>query len=92
MEDMLLPAPRKMIAKEAPKAEALDIPNVNGEARGLRRIHCMTTPATANPAPANNAPTIRTIRIFQITPPAPLVSKVMMYLTTSAKGMSIGPL
>ena len=92
IEVMLLPAPRKMMAKEAPKAAALDIPKVNGEARGLRRIHCITTPATARPAPANKAPKILTMRMFQMTPPAPFMSKVKMYLMTSKKGMLIGPL
>ena len=88
----LLPAPRKIMAKEAPKAAALDIPKVNGEASGLRRIHCITTPATASPAPANKAPIILTMRMFHMTPPAPLMSKVKMYLMTSTKDMLIGPL
>lgn len=91
MEVMLLPAPRKIMAKDAPNAEALDIPNVKGEASGLRRIHCITTPATARPAPANKAPTILTMRMFHMTPPAPFVSKVKMYLMTSVKGMLMGP-
>ena len=88
---MLLPAPRKMMAKEAPKAAALDIPKVNGEARGLRRMHCITTPATARPAPASKAPMILTRRMFQMTPPAPFISKVKMYLITSTKEMLMGP-
>jgi hypothetical protein len=92
IEVMLLPAPRKIMAKEAPKAAALDIPKVNGEARGLRRIHCITTPATAKPAPASKAPIILTKRMFQTTPPAPFISKVKMYLITSKKEMLIGPL
>ena len=91
VEVILLPAPRKIIAKEAPKAAELDIPKVKGEARGLRSIHCITTPATAKPAPANKAPMILTMRIFQMTRPVPTVSNVKMYLTTSVKGMSIGP-
>ena len=85
VEVMLLPAPRKIMAKEAPKAAALDIPKVKGEASGLRRIHCITTPATASPAPANKAPKILTRRMFQMTPPAPFMSKVKMYLMTSKK-------
>jgi hypothetical protein len=90
-EVMLLPAPRKMMAKEAPKAAALDMPKVKGEARGLRRMPCITTPATAKPAPANKAPTIRTMRMFHMTPPVPLMSKVKRDLITSTKGMLIGP-
>ena len=90
-EVMLLPAPRKIMAKDAPKAAAPDIPKVKGEANGLRRIHCITTPATANPAPASKAPTILTRRMFHITPPAPFTSKVKMYLITSKKEMLIGP-
>ena len=92
IEVMLLPAPRKIMAKDAPKAAALDIPKVNGEASGLRRIHCITTPATARPAPANKAPIILTKRMFQMTPPVPFASKVKMYLITSKNGMLIGPL
>ncbi len=91
IEVMLLPAPRKIMAKEAPKAAALDIPKVNGEANGLRRIHCITTPATARPAPASKAPTILTMRMFHMTPPAPFTSKVKTYLITSKKEMLIGP-
>jgi hypothetical protein len=91
MEVMLLPAPRKMMAKEAPNAEALDMPNVKGEARGLRRIHCITTPATARPAPAAKAPAILTMRMFQMVLPTPDASKVKRCLMTSMKGMLIGP-
>ena len=91
VEVRLLPAPRKMMAKDAPKAAALDIPKVKGEASGLRRIHCITTPATASPAPANKAPIILTMRMFHMTPPAPFMSKVKMCLMTSMKGMSMGP-
>jgi hypothetical protein len=67
------------------------MPKVKGEARGLRSMHCITTPATANPAPAAIAPTIRTIRMFQMVPPAPEVSKVKRYFTTSPNGILIGP-
>jgi hypothetical protein len=91
MEVMLLPAPRKIMAKEAPKAAALEIPKVKGEASGLRRMHCITTPATARPAPANSAPTILTMRMFQMTLPVPLASKVKMDRITSMKGILIGP-
>lgn len=91
IEVMLLPAPKKIMAKEAPKAAALDIPKVNGEASGLRRIHCITTPATARPAPASKAPIILTRRMFQMTLPAPFTSKVTMCLITSKNGMLIGP-
>jgi hypothetical protein len=81
----------KIMAKDAPNAEALDIPSVKGEASGLRRIHCITAPATARPAPANKAPTILTMRMFHMTPPDPFVSKVKMYLMMSVKGMLMGP-
>lgn len=87
----LLPAPRKIIAKEAPKADALEMPKVKGDARGLRRIHCITTPATAKPAPAAKALTILTMRMFHMIPPIPEASKVKRYFMTSPKGMFMGP-
>lgn len=86
-----LPAPRKIMAKEAPNAAALDIPKVKGEARGFRRMHCITTPATAKPAPASKAPMIRTMRMFQTIPPSPLVSKVKIDLMTVKKDRFLGP-
>ena len=92
VDDMLEPALRKMMANDAPNAAALDMPKVNGEASGLRRMHCMTTPATARPAPASTAPIILTMRMFQITLPCPLVSMVNRYLMTSAMEMDTGPL
>jgi hypothetical protein len=35
IELILLPAPRKIIANDAPKAAALEIPTVKGDASGL---------------------------------------------------------
>ena len=51
-----LPAPKPMIAKLAPKVAALEIPIVEGEAKGFLKHDCITAPAKANPAPQMIAP------------------------------------
>ncbi len=63
----ILPAPKTIMAKLAPKAAALDMPRVDGEASGFLRLFCMTQPATDNPAPAIIAASILGRRIRQIT-------------------------
>ena len=55
------------MAKAAPKAAPWETPVVKGEARGLRRMSCITAPATPSPAPARIAPTIRGNRMDQST-------------------------
>ena len=68
----IVPDPRTMIEKAAPKAAALEIPNVNGEPNGLRSTACMATPASDSPPPASMAARVWGRRIFTtITLPRP---------------------
>lgn len=55
IEACTFPAPRTIIAKEAPKAAPWEIPRVKGEARGLRRTVCIIAPVRPSPAPATIA-------------------------------------
>jgi hypothetical protein len=61
----MTPDPRIMTEKAAPKAAAWDMPRVNGDPRGLRRIDCMAAPATDSPAPATIAASAWGMRMFQ---------------------------
>ncbi|KAF5041405.1 hypothetical protein DSECCO2_523340 [anaerobic digester metagenome] len=53
--DCIFPVPRIITETAAPNAPALEIPRVKGDPSGLRRIDCITTPATESPAPATIA-------------------------------------
>ena len=66
MVDWILPVPSTITETAAPKAPAFEIPRVNGDPRGLRRMDCMTTPATDRPTPATMAVSAWGSRIFQI--------------------------
>ncbi len=63
----ILPAPKIMMAILAPKTAALDMPRVEGEAKGFLKLFCITQPATAKPAPAIIAAMTRGRRMFQTT-------------------------
>ena len=70
------PPPRAMMAKAAPNAAPWDTPMVEAEARGLRRIPCMTQPTMPRPNPATMAVTARGRRrfktmMFSFCPPWP---------------------
>ncbi|OQC69448.1 MAG: hypothetical protein BWX50_00978 [Euryarchaeota archaeon ADurb.Bin009] len=54
-----------MTETAAPNAPALDMPSVNGDPSGLRRIDCMATPATESPTPATIAASAWGRRMFQ---------------------------
>ena len=56
-----------MMAITAPTAAPADTPTVAGSARGLRKMPCMMTPATAKLAPTKIASTIRGRRTCQNT-------------------------
>jgi len=58
------PAPRIM-ASDAPKDAAEEIPSVKGLASGFLRMPCIAAPATASPIPANMAIATRCSRSFQ---------------------------
>ena len=53
--EVISPESRTMTEKAAPNAAAWEMPRVNGEPSGLRRMACMTAPATASPPPATMA-------------------------------------
>ena len=61
----MVPDPRIMTAKAAPKAAAWEIPRVNGEPKGLRSTDCMTAPERDSPAPATIAASTWGRRMFQ---------------------------
>ncbi len=50
--EVMAPPPRIITENAAPNAAAWEMPNVNGEPSGLRRMDCMAAPATARPPPA----------------------------------------
>ncbi len=60
-----MPAPRTTMAKAAPKEAPWETPRVEAEASGLRRTHCMETPARARAMPTTIAVTVRGIRTVQ---------------------------
>ena len=58
---------KNKIAKEAPKAAELEIPNVKGEAKGFLIRLCETTPETESTAPVSTEAKILGSRIRVIT-------------------------
>jgi len=90
-EEVLVPTCKKSIANDAPKAAALESPRVYGDAKGFFKIHCITTPDIASPAPASIAPIIRTNLISQITRPIPALSNPKRYAITSSREIFKAP-
>src|SRR5690606_35750805 len=50
-----MPAPRTMMAKDAPKAAPCAMPKVDAEANGFFSRHCIAQPTVAKPIPASMA-------------------------------------
>ena len=66
LEELMVPPPRIITEKAAPKAAAWEMPKVKGEPSGLRRMDCITAPATASPAPATMEARAWGRRMFQM--------------------------
>lgn len=91
VEVVPVPAPRNTMAKEAPKAAALDRPRVYGDASGFLKTDCITVPDRDNPAPTSSAARILGILTSQITLPKPVLSNRIRTDRTSLKGIRIVP-
>ncbi len=62
----VLPAPKMMTAKAAPRAAAFDIPSVKGEPKGFLKMLCITVPETLRAVPAKTADKTRGNRMFKM--------------------------
>ena len=60
------PPAKAMMERFAPNTAALETPRVEGDAMGLFRSVCMTSPAAESPAPAMTAARMRGTRMFQM--------------------------
>lgn len=78
-----IPAPKTIIAKDVPNAAPWEIPRVDAEASGLRKMLCIAQPTVARPIPATIAVTILGIRILNTTVDACLLPCQISVMITS---------